>query len=325
MGGTGKEAGFRLLAVGFGIAIALVGTELLLRVTKPYKTHRAALELQQFRDGGEAIAALFEIDEEMGFRPRLPSQLYSAWGTLANEYQLAKDPARRRLLFIGDSVTFRGEIVRALRRRFGDARFEYWNAGVESFNAAQALAFYRRFNRAIDPDHVVLTFHLNDFQTTPIAFRDKNGDLVVYAPHRSALTIDKGLFETWHLYRLYVGLRTNRRVARQRVAEEVDAALATLRDAVAPARLTVLVFPILSPHEAWTPEERWAHETVSRILEDRAIESFDLLPTLEKALEDGVSVREPPEDPWHPSAAFAEYAARDLEARGFLAPATNPS
>lgn len=314
-----KELSFRVLSLLLGTLVSLIGAEIILRWTKPYKTHQAARELRNFREGGEAISALFEVDEEIGFRPRLGSEIYSEWGTRVNGYRLEKDPSRERLLFIGDSVTFRAEIVNALTLLFGEERFEYWNAGVESFNTLQEVAFYRRYNRKIDADHIVLTFHLNDFQTTPIAFRDEEGNLVVYAPHRSSLTINKRLFKTWHLYRLYIGLRTNRQVARQRVAEEVKAALATLQSSLAPSvRFTVLIFPILSPYEDWTADEQWAHQTVSQALEDLAIESFDLLPSLESALEASVPVRETPEDPWHPSAAFGAHIARDLESWGFL-------
>lgn len=311
---------FRVLALLLGTAVALAGAELVLRATKPYKIHRAAQELRQFRDGGATIAEFFELDPELGFRPRLGTEAYSPWGSVRSEYPLAKDPAKRRLLFLGDSVTYRGEIVDALRARFGDERFEYWNAGVESYNTAQTVAFYRRYSRRIEPDHVILTFHLNDFQSTPIAFHDREGNLVVYAPHRSPRTIDRALFERFHLYRLYVGLLTRRRAARERIAGEVEAALVRLQETLPPStRLTVLIFPILTPFEDWTREEKWAHETITRILERRGISHIDLLPTLERALAAGVPVREAPDDPWHPSPEFAATIARDLEARGFLA------
>jgi hypothetical protein len=45
-------------------------------------------------------------------------------------------------------------------------------AGVESFNTVQEVAYDRSFNRFIRLDHVILTFHLNDFETTPVAFRE---------------------------------------------------------------------------------------------------------------------------------------------------------
>ena len=165
-------------------------------------------------------------------------------------YAAAKPPGVNRLLFIGDSVTHRGQIVEALRAVYGSQKYEYWNAGVESFNTVQEVEYYRRFNRAINPDHVILTFHLNDFETTPVAFREADGTLVVFAPNWPVRRLNPWLFQHSYTYRYWLGLVTPKKTARSEIIAEVRASLTDLQRMVGVdrARLTVLVLPILRPY-----------------------------------------------------------------------------
>ena len=125
------------------MVFVLAALEIGLRLTRPYKTHRAAREIRHFREGGRELAGGYEVDPDFGFRPRLGTDRYSEWGTLPNAYGFEKRPGVRRVLFSGDSVTHRGEFIRALRRVYGENGYEYWNTGVESFNTLQELEFYR--------------------------------------------------------------------------------------------------------------------------------------------------------------------------------------
>jgi len=59
----------------------------------------------------------------------------------------------------------------------------------------QEVAYYRQFNRPIHPDHVILTFHLNDFETTPVAFREADGTVVVFAPNWPVRRLHPWLFQ----------------------------------------------------------------------------------------------------------------------------------
>jgi hypothetical protein len=190
-----------LLIAGLGFAIGLA--EVVLHALDPGASFGAAQELPWMRgaDRGE----LFTVDPEFGFRPRLDNAVFDEHGTHRNAYPLEKTPGRERLLFVGDSVTARGRIVDALRALHGDATAEYWNAGVESFNTVQEVAFYRKYNAAIHPDHVIVTFHLNDYETTPIAFRDEAGRLVVYALNQPSREVQPWLFQNSSLYRLWLG------------------------------------------------------------------------------------------------------------------------
>ena len=253
-------------------------------------------------------------------RPILGNGFYSEYGTRANAYALEKPPAKTRLLFIGDSVTARGHVVEAIRDVYGDEHHEYWNAGVESFNTVQEVNYYRRYNAAISPDHVILTFHLNDFGTTPIAFRNDDGAIVVYAPNRPLREINPWLFRHSYTYRFVIGLMSATTIDRRGVLAEVRASLVDLRGAVDEhgAKLTVLIHPTLLPLDAWSGDDQERRAIIRGFLDELDIAYLDLWDPLGAALMDGVVVTEELGDVWHPSPAVAAYFARFVEQSGVL-------
>ena len=302
------------------IVVGLVLAELVLRLVYPHAAFGSARELSQFR-GSPQTGRLFRIDPQFGFRPVLGTGLYNRYGTLTNDYPVAKSPGVRRILFLGDSVTARGRLVDALRRRYGPADFEYWNAGVESFNTVQEVAYYRRFCAELQPDHVVLTFHLNDFETTPVAFRAADGSIAVYAPNFPVGELNPVLYRHSYLYRLALGVvkRGNRHV--DSVIDETEAALIELRDALRASgtRLTVLVFPFLEPWDDWSRGNQHAHQLILNMLERYDIAYVDLLEPVQEAIRAGVCVQEHKGDTWHPSQALATRLAAYLQERDLLA------
>ena len=167
----------RALSVVVSILVALILGEVLLQLLAPCEAFQSARELPQFRNQADS-REVFTIDPEFGFRPILGKAYDNEDGTQTNRYTPDKEAGLVRLLFVGDSVTARGALIESLRQEYGEAGIEYWNAGVESFNTIQEVAFYRRYNARLNPDHVILIFHLNDFETTPVAFLDRKGDLV---------------------------------------------------------------------------------------------------------------------------------------------------
>jgi hypothetical protein len=315
-----RRAGANLLLLGGASLAALVLAELVLRWHSPDSGFGAAEELRGMREGGAELGRLFTVDPEFGFRPVLGGELYGAHGTLRNDYPLDKRAGRARLLFVGDSVTARGRIVDALQEVYGRERLEFWNAGVESFGTVQEVAFYRRYNAAIQPDQVILTFHLNDFETTPIAFRDAEGRLVVFAPNQPARRINRWLFEHSRLYRVWLALVQARGGDYASIADEVRESLAELQGILEAdgIRLTVLVLPLMKPYAEWTPQERGARATILGILRQQRIRYFDLLAPLEQAIRRGVAVQEHSGDAWHPSAEVSREFARHLRAQGLL-------
>ena len=300
------------------LVVALGLFEMLLRAAAPGGGFGAAQELPWLRDADRS--RLFVLDPEFGFRPRLDTELFDEHGTHRNDYTLEAPPGRERLLFLGDSVTARGHIIDALRELYGEERFEYWNAGVESFNTVQEVAYYRRYNAAIEPDHVILTFHLNDFETTPVAFRDPGGRLVVYAPNQPAREIDAWWFANSYLYRLWLGRVVAPGDPFDSFAGEVEEALLSLRRELAASgvRLSVVVLPLIEDPRRWSPGPRHAHQRILAFLRANGIHHVDLLPTLVRALEAGVEVQEAPGDTFHPSPAAARFFARTLHAAGLL-------
>jgi hypothetical protein len=314
-------AGLLLIVVALSSVISIFAIEVFHRFKAPYRALGGAQELPQFRRGAPDRLSAFVVDSDFGFRPILGSGDYTRFGTLANNYSEAKRPGVTRLLFIGDSVTRRGQIVEALRAQYGPQHYEYWNAGVESFNTVQEVAYYKRFNRPIQPDHVILTFHLNDFETTPVTFREADGTLVVYAPNRPTERLNPWLFRHSYTYRYWLGLLSPKKAARSKIIEEVRASLADLSRGVAldNARLTVLVLPILRPLNDWKPEYREYRRLILEILEALRIRHFDLLTPLNEALADGAVVTETGDDLfWHPSRDGAAYFAKYLRTRQLL-------
>lgn len=320
-----RLAGRALLAAAAAVA-ALLAAEVGLRLWRPHGAFGAGWELHWTRRNEST--RLYTVDPEFGFRPILATDLFSRYGTRVNDYPIAKAAGKRRLLFVGDSVTFRGKIVEAIRRAYGQERFEYWNAGVESFNTVQEVRYYRRYNAAIRPDHVIVSFHLNDLETTPVAFVNREGRLVVYAPHVPLRRVSPWLFAHSYVYRLLLGAMIEDRRGRAQIVQEVRRHLAELRDCLAAdgIALTVLVLPMFRPTEEWRPEEAEARRTILRVLADLQVRHFDLLEPLNEALADGVVVQEAPTDPCHPSEAAAERFAAYLRRRGLLSEAaTQPA
>jgi hypothetical protein len=295
-----------------------------------YELFNAGYEKPWFR-GHTDLAKVFTLDPEIGFRPLVPGPQYSEFGTLHNGYDAARRSGIQRLLFAGDSVTRLGFIVDALRDLHGDESFEYWNAGVDSFNTVQELKFYRAFNRRLQPDHVILTFHNNDFETTPIVFLNEKGRLVLFSPFLPRNEINEWAFRHSYVYRMFIGRRIERgkEAARRRIDEEVQTALRDFQSMTAAdgTRFTVLVHPVLSPPSEWSATERQNHRTALQLLAGLGIAHFDLTPPLEAALRDGL---DPRWDRWkndkaHPSREMAARFAAYLLDQGWPGRPVSPA
>ena len=233
-------------------------------------------------------------------------------------YGYRKRSGVSRLLFVGDSVTGRGTIVAGLKRLYGEERWEFWNAGVEGYNTAQELAYFRRYNVGLEPDHVILTFHNNDFIATPVVIRNEDGALVSYEPARPVSSLNPWLFQYSLLYRHWIRVRARPRSGLN--VEEVETALAGFQQAVEEqrARFTVLLLPILKPLTEWNGYERESRAAALRILTERGIRYFDLLPPLDTALTAGTVMTESPGDTWHPGTAAGNAFASFLNTQGLL-------
>ena len=313
-----KERAKKLLLLMLSVGASLFMAEIALRLFWPHSLFGAGEQLKQMLHYREEDGRL-TIDSQFGFRPTLGNRYYSEYGTLIPGYSTEMRPDSTRLLFIGDSVTQRGRIVRALRKLYGTEKFEYWNAGVGSFNTAQEVKFYTMYNSAIKPNHVILTFHPNDFETTPVAFYHE-GRLVAYAPSQPLRGLSPWLFRRSHLYRLAVGLSLSRREGRTAIEDEVRASLRELRDRLDRDGIafSVIVHPYLLHFSRWSGDMKRHRALMLEILTDLGIRHFDLLATSDEAIREGVQVQASPGDPWHPSDAAATRFARYLYERGLV-------
>ena len=263
---------------------------------------------------------IIELDDDLGYRPVLGGPSYGPHGCKWNDYALAKTPGKKRLLFLGDSVTDRHRVMDALAARLGDG-YEYWNAGVFGYSTEQELLYYRDYLGEIQADHVLLIFHLNDYEVTPVVF-PVGDELVAVHSRIGRSSPSPWLMKSSYLYRFLWAWASRRTAATRNATIEADVErqlgeLATLVHARG-ADFTVLLLPWLLPPQKWAAPKPRHHELTREILTRLGIRHYDFRTTLERAVQEQVDINESPGDPQHPSDAFAARMADDLLATGFL-------
>lgn len=293
--------------MGMSLVMAIVIAEVGLRIYYPSGEIPAA----HLESASDEEQTGFQEDAEAGYLPVVGRGEYGPHGCLPNDYQLDQRRAPR-VLFTGDSVTHRGKIVEALKKLYGADTYEYWNAGVESFNTLQEWVFYKRHNHKIEPDHVVLTFHNNDFRATPLVVRE-GGEIKIYQP---GTHINPWLFRRSYLYRWAWPDPDDTEARRQKVRQS----LMDFRDALQGdnKRFTVILHPMLKPYSSWSDDEKNSRELSLSYFKELEIRYIDLLPVSEKALEEGLEVTEAPGDVLHPNDEMAARFARELQAQNLL-------
>jgi hypothetical protein len=304
-----RKIALRLILLVGSLVFALIAAEFGLRFLSP----RLSQGGHQMNFAAGTLAS-FEPDPEAGYLPKLNSQEYDAFGCLHNQYKLEKPAGVKRILFLGDSVTHRGRIINGLRKLYGDKGYEYWNAGVESFNTLQELVLYRRHNAKIKPDQVILTFHNNDFMQTPIVYQ-KNGKMEIMSPLRDRRKMNMWLFDNSYFYRFWLGMSWKE--DNQEKADEVRDNLADLQKLLADQKVDfrVVLLPLMKPSSEWYANEKWSREQSLKIFKELNLTFYDLLPTMEKAAANHENMVETAGDAWHPddkmSAEFAEQLYRE--------------
>ncbi|MBT9583376.1 hypothetical protein IV102_08500 [bacterium] len=308
-----RKIALRLGLLCCGLVVGLVLAELGLRLVFPTDLTSGGFQMN-FAAG---TLNSFVADDECGYLPKTNSDEYSEFGCLHNPYKREKSPGKKRVLFLGDSVTHRGRLVRALQCCYGDERYEYWNAGVESFNTAQELVLYRRFNAKIKPDQVILSFHNNDFMQTPLVFH-KDGRLQMLTPQRDRKRINMWWFANSYFYRFLIGLSW--RGDSEQKAVEVRQTLADMQALMAEQEVDfrVILLPLMKPLKDWDDGENWSRKQSTAMFESLKIRSYDLLPSLEGMLAKGTAVEEEAGDAWHPNDTAAAVFAADLQKQGLL-------
>ncbi|MFA5507277.1 MAG: hypothetical protein WC314_07550 [Vulcanimicrobiota bacterium] len=297
----------RALSITLGLVFGFIFTEIGLRFYYPDGGIPAAhLELT----ADEKMTSFVE-HEECGYLPIVGKGLFGPEGCLKNDYDVA-NPKAERVLFAGDSVTHRARIIDALKALYGEESYEYWNAGVESFNTMQEWVLYREHNHKINPDHVVLTFHNNDFRATPLVVRER-GQIKVYQP---GLDINPWLFRKSYVYRWAWPSMEDKPLREQQVREGLQEFKSAL--GAEGIRFTVVLHPMLKPYSEWNDDEIESRENSLRYFEEMDLRVIDLLPTLEKAISDGVNLTEAPGDYLHPGDELAALFAEELKRQRLL-------
>src|SRR5688572_20157745 len=267
-------------------------------------------------------APSFHQDPEMGFCPLAPGPNYSELGTVSSDDPKRPSKAAARILFLGDSVTCRGRIKRALERLKPNPRLEWWNAGVESFNTVQAVQWYERRAHAVRPDLVVLTLHPNDLLGTSVCFQDEDGRLVLYREGSEPRRVWRWLYGTSHLYRWLVSPARAQQLTLEEAKQRSLEALRRLKARLDGEGVDLFVFamPWTQAPEDWPQRERDLFAATREVAAASGAVWCDGLVALRHAADEGIELTERPEDFWHPGDALAERFAQAMLEAGLLKP-----
>lgn len=257
----------------------------------------------------------YVVDSEIGFRPLLGEAGYTEYGTFYNEYKIELPKEKERVLFIGDSVTSDQIFTVAIQDRFGAEKYEFWNGGVGSYNLEQVLKYYKSILYKVPAHKVVFTFHINDWETTPIFFPNEDGSISAFEPHIGEIKVNSFLYFNSNIYHLYLNGRFSNSVNIEKQSIVIEQQLNELIDLVGREKLSVIFYPPGKQLVSWSFEERRIRDESIRILREQGIQFYDLSSWVDEAVEgnfvDG-------NDQWHPGPELARYYAEKLFGAGFL-------
>ena len=231
----------------------------------------------------------------------------------------------RRILFLGDSVTRRGKIISALRRRHGVRKAQWLNAGIAGYNTRQELRLYRKSCRRLRPHHVVLTMHNNDFQDNRLIFQRPFSNERVHLDLDHQGPLEHFLTYRSHVYRLLlgrpgvVGVDPIGPHEWRQAGARMKRDLRQLRDLTRAdgARLSVVLMPSLKAGRLPEPA-RTSHRTALELLQQLGIRHFDLQQVFFSAVAYRITLHEAPGDFLHPGQALADRFGEYLHRQGLL-------
>lgn len=165
-----------LLAVLVALAVFLVLAEVTLRL---YLARNTFYDVEMSRYASEIKVEAADPAIGHVHRPNAYAHLMdvdvqiNADGLRDDEHRRLRD-GRRRLVFLGDSLTFGWGVEQdatfaALLERMLDARTptEVVNFGTGNYNTSQEVALFLDKGLAYEPDEVVLFYFINDAEPTP--------------------------------------------------------------------------------------------------------------------------------------------------------------
>ena len=239
-----------------------------------------------------------------------------------------KAPGMRRILCLGDSVTF-GEGVREedtwpeqMARRLGP-RVEAINAGIQGYDLNHEALYLLRHGRPLEPDVVLVAFFMNDAMPFRATVEHHHLATETAAPDSTLARVSA----TWRFFerRRHASARTERYLAelhqsfRSANWAEVKARMPKLREMGERDgfRVVAVVFPLLYRLDDYPL--RSEQEDVRAAFAAAGIEVVDLLEAFRGHEAEDLWVH--PVDP-HPNEVAHAIAAERIAA--FLAPTPNP-
>ena len=320
-----------LVALGAGLLVMLALGEVALRAIDLGHPYYSAPELYRSSD-----------DPRVLFEPRPGFDGFSegVWlttnsrGLRERELPLAKPAGARRVIFLGDSVTFGAgvnddepfpRLLEAGVNGSGSGPIETVNTGVVGYNTVQELARLEQAGLPYRPDVVVLTFVVNDLLETFSIFDHQ------YEPTGILAGPKVWLRRNSHLYRfvqqMYWRLGQELRRAREgpteplRKRERVDERLATLGEIVRltranGARFLLVLYPdnLSDPVSPGPSGERLTvREELERFAAREQVPMFDLSAALGDVRDPRARQYRLREDP-HPSPEGHRVIAEALRA-----------
>lgn len=297
-----------VVLVAAGLLIGLVLAEVILHAMDPHGGFGSARQLEWVRKGGQEIDKSVMLDPTLGLRPRLNHGPYNEYGTVTNTYAVDKSPGTVRVLVLGSNAIFQSPLVEALRHTHSEDDVEIWNGGIPSYGTVQTINFYNQVQSRIQADKIILFIASGDIETTPIAYRDSNQNVVALVPHLARSSLNSFFFIHSHLYRLLVGMRTLIGDPEEGVLQEIRTNLSDLAASLKKERkeLLVVFLPLLFPEDMWTAAEKERRVAILNMLRSTDVRYIDFLSPLRAAIDEKVDLRQHAGSPFEPTMDLAK-------------------
>ncbi|MBZ0217186.1 MAG: hypothetical protein K8F25_11570 [Fimbriimonadaceae bacterium] len=296
------------LLVLTAIVIGLFFVEVMLRWLRPISIATIESGLQAGREPGVEYLV---PDESLGLRPNLGTSVFDENGIgIPNSIHSSAENSYK-ILFLGDSVTQRAEIVRALAARLSSENTSYLNGGVSGYNIREEVEFFLRFQHAVNPDAIFHTIHVNDLRSTKLLNRNINGVLTIHSRNANPQNVNPWLYQHSQLYRFLI----MRFLLKSDQADLRTEAVEALRQLQKYMRLKNIayypvLFPILQPREDWSSLDTLSHKYLMEMSDELGLGIVDLQEVAERLFEKGVNPQQSPGDTWHPNRLFADEATK---------------
>jgi len=206
-----KRLSLVIVSISISLFAGLFFAEVYLRIT-------AKLELQHRNESKEAWAGdrkFRQAEDLMLGYEYTPHESDGSWlGYKANslgfpdkERNIVKSNTSYRICVVGDSITEDGRYVEYLENKLNKgsgSHFEVWNCGVGGYGILHYYANIRSKILNFNPDLIIISFCLNDFNCTPVIYEDQDGKLIEYSNIYGyfSVPVNRQLFLRWRIYRL---------------------------------------------------------------------------------------------------------------------------